>query len=338
MTPVRGPLIGRRSGLVALATLTAIAVVLSVAVGSRDISTATIWASFVDFDQADSEHLLVQQVRVPRALTAVVVGAALGVAGAMMQSLTRNPLAEPGLLGINAGAAVAIAVGIAFFGIVDVTGYMVLGLIGAAAAAVIVFLLGGVRQGTNPVRLVLAGAALTAVLLALTHIVLINSTEDVYDRFRNWMVGSLAGRGADVLLAVTVIAAIGMVIAVAITRSLDAVALGEDTGRALGARTGLTWGLAGLVVVLLAGSATAGAGPIVFLGLAAPHLARLLVGVEHRWLLPYSGAIAAALIVLADTLGRLIAPPAEVPVGIMIAIIGGPFFVVLVRRRKLVQL
>lgn len=321
-----------------MVVLTVCIAALSITVGSRDIPPAVVWDALVAFDPADSRHLLVRDLRVPRALTAVVVGIALGVAGAMMQSLTRNPLAEPGLLGINAGAAAAIAVGISFLGITGVSGYLVLGLIGATLASVAVFLLGGVRHGTNPVRLVLSGAALTAVLGALTHVVLVNSTEEVYDRYRNWMVGSLAGRGADVLVAVGLLAAVGVGLALALSRSLDAIALGEDTGRALGAEPGRIWALAGLVVVILAGAATAGAGPIVFLGLAAPHLARLVVGVDHRWLLPYSGAVAAALIVLADTLGRLVAPPAEVPVGIMVAIIGGPFFVMLVRRRKLVQL
>ena len=328
----------RLAGLVALAVLTLGVAAVSITVGSRDIEPAVVWDALVAFDATDGRHLLVRDIRLPRALTAVVVGVALGVAGAMMQSLTRNPLAEPGLLGINAGAAAAIAVGISFLGVSGVSAYLVLGLLGAALASAAVFLLGGVRHGTNPVRLVLSGAALTAVLSALTHIVLVNSTEEVYDRYRNWMVGSLAGRGTDVLVAVGLLTAVGLLLALALSRSLDAVALGEDTGRALGVAPGQVWGLAGLVVVVLAGAATAGAGPVVFLGLAAPHLARLLVGVDHRWLLPYSGAIAAALIVLADTLGRLVAPPAEVPVGIMVAILGGPFFVMLVRRRKLVQL
>ncbi|WP_314038707.1 iron ABC transporter permease [Dietzia sp. CH92] len=328
----------RLVGLVVLVLITLCVAALSITVGSRDIPAGVVWDALTAFDATDSRHLLVRDLRVPRALNALVVGVALGVAGAMMQSLTRNPLAEPGLLGINAGAAAAIAVGISFLGITGVSGYLVLGLVGAALASVAVFLLGGVRNGTNPVRLVLSGAALTAVLSALTTVVLLNSNEEVFDRYRNWMVGSLAGRGTDVLVAVGLLAAVGVGLALAQSRALDAVALGEDTGRALGADPGRTWALAGVVVVILAGAATAAAGPIVFLGLAAPHLARLLVGVDHRWLLPYSGAIAAALIVLADALGRLVAPPGEVPVGIMVAIIGGPFFIILVRRRKLVQL
>ena len=319
-----------------MALLIVATTVLSIVVGTRDISLETIWQALTAFDPTNTEHLLIRQSRIPRALNAVVVGLALGTAGTIMQSLTRNPLAEPGLLGINSGAAAAIAVGISLFGIVSVTGYLVLGLIGAAASA-LVFLLGGVRKGTNPVRLVLSGAALTAVLASLTQIVLLNSPENVYDRYRHWMVGSLAGRGTDVLVAVTALVAVGLVMAYALSRSLDVVSLGEDAGRALGASPNRVWVLAGLVVVL-AGAATAGAGPIVFLGLAAPHLARMMVGVDHRWLLPYSAAIASVMITAADVLGRVLAPPAEIPVGIMVAIIGGPFFIALVRRRKLVHL
>ncbi len=328
----------RLAGLAVIAVVVTLTTALSITIGARDIAPDTIWAALVDFDPENAEHLLVRQLRIPRALLAVVVGVALGIAGAMMQSLTRNPLAEPGLLGVNAGAAAAIAVGISFFGITDVTGYMWLGLVGAAISATAVFLLGGVRRGTNPVRLVLAGAALGVVLLALTQVVLINSDDTTYDHYRQWMVGSLAGRGYDVLLIVTLFAGAGMVLAAGLSRSLDVASLGEDTSRALGASPLRTWALAGLVVVILSGAATAGVGPISFLGLAAPHLARLLVGVDHRWLLPYSGAIAAVLMVIADILGRVVAPPAEVSVGIMVAIIGGPFFVFLVRRRKLVQL
>lgn len=340
--PVRSPspsrLRRRRLGIVALIVVLVVCVFVSACIGTLDISLATTWNAIFAFDPGSSEHLLVVHQRIPRALLGVVVGLCLGVAGAVMQALTRNPLAEPGLLGVNAGAAAAIAVGISFFGVTSVSGYMWLGMIGAAVAGAAVYLLGGVRTGTNPVRLVLAGAALTVVLGALTQLVLVNSLDDVYDRYRHWMVGSLAGRGYDVLASVGVLAAVGLVLAFALARSLDSAMLGEDLSRALGGSPGRIWTMAGLVVVILAGSATAGAGPIVFLGLAAPHLARLIAGVDHRWVLPYSGLIAAVLIVLADTLGRAIPGSGEVSVGIMVALLGGPFFVILVRRRRMVQL
>jgi iron complex transport system permease protein len=321
-----------------LAVVLVVGVFVSAAVGTRDISLATTWRAVVAFDPANTEHLLVVHQRIPRALLGVVVGVSLGVAGTVMQALTRNPLAEPGLLGVNAGAMTAIAAGIAFLGVTHPSGYMWLGIVGAAAAGVVVYLLGGLRSGTNPVRLVLAGAALTVVLAALTQLMLVNSDEQVFDRYRHWMVGSLAGRGNDVLLAVGALAAVGLVLACALARPLDSAMLGEDLSRSLGGNPNRVWAVAGLAVIVLAGAATAAAGPIAFLGLAAPHLARLLVGVDHRWVLPYAGALAAVLIVVADALGRIIPRNGEVSVGIMVSILGGPFFVMLVRRRRMVQL
>lgn len=328
----------RGAGLIALLAACILGVFISACIGTREISLTTTWEAIVAFDQTSSEHLIVFHQRIPRALLSVVVGLCLGVAGAVMQALTRNPLAEPGLLGVNSGAAVAIATGISFFGISDVSGYMWLGLAGAGVAGVTVYVLGGVRRGTNPVRLVLAGAALSVVLGALTQLVLVNSIDNVFDRYRHWMVGSLAGRGYDVLAAIGVLAALGLAGALLLSRALDSAMLGEDLSRSLGGNPGRVWALAGLVVIVLAGTATAAAGPIGFLGLAAPHLARLLVGVDHRWVLPYSGLLSALLIVVADTLGRVIPDQGEVSVGIMVAILGGPFFVLLVRRRRMVQL
>ncbi|MGO1413502.1 MAG: FecCD family ABC transporter permease [Microbacterium gubbeenense] len=308
---------------------------VSVGVGVVTIPVRDTWESFVAYDPGSTAHLLAQVQRVPRTILAVLVGACLGLAGAVMQALTRNPLAEPGILGVNGGAACAIACGIAFFGITDVQGYMWLGLIGAAVAGAVVFLRGGARRGTNPVRLVLAGSAVTAVLLALSQTVLLNATSDVYDRYRAWMIGSLSGRDYAVLGAVAILGVVGILVASSLARVLDSAVLGEDAAKALGANPARVWATAGIAVVLLSGAATAAAGPIVFLGLAAPHLARLIVGVSHRWVLPYSALIGALLILVADTLGRVVSPSHEIGVGIMIAIIGGPFFVWIVRSRKI---
>lgn len=323
--------------LVIVAAIVAIGFV-SVGVGVVSIPLRVTLESFVDFDPTNTAHLLAQVQRVPRTVLAVLVGACLGLAGAVMQALTRNPLAEPGLLGVNAGAGFAIAAGIAIFGITGVWGYMWLGVLGAGLAAAIVFVLGGARRGTNPVKLVLAGSAVTAVLMAATQLVLLNATSDVYDRYRQWMIGSLSGRDYAVLGAVSVLALAGIALAAALARPLDAASLGEDAARSLGASPARVWTMAGLAVILLAGAATAAAGPITFLGLAAPHLARLLVGVSHRWVLPYSAAIGALLVVCADTAGRLVSPGHEIGVGIMVALIGGPFFVWLVRGRKIATL
>jgi ABC-type Fe3+-siderophore transport system permease subunit len=310
----------------------------SVCVGVRMITPARALNALLAFDPADSEHLLVEQLRVPRTVLAALVGAALGVAGTLMQALTRNPLADPGLLGVNAGAAVAIVVAIAFLGVDSVTGYLGFGLAGASVAGGAVYLLGGVRQGFDPVRVVLAGAAVTALLLALTQIITLNSNEAVFDQFRHWAVGSLQGRGPGVLLPVAVLITSGLVLAALLAGALDAVVLGEDLGRALGVRPNVVWLLSALAIVLLAGTATAAAGPITFIGLGAPHMARAIAGLDHRWVIVYSAMLGALLVLAADVLGRVILPPDEIAVGIMVALLGGWFFVVLVRQHRIVRL
>lgn len=328
----------RRWGLALCALLLAAMATASVFVGTRTIAPQATVQAFVAFDATNGEHLLVRHLRLPRALLGIVVGCALGVAGAIMQALTRNPLADPGILGVNAGATLAIVAAIAFLGIVDVTGYLWFGLAGAALAGAGVTLLGGIRRGLNPVRLVLAGSALSVVLLALTQIITVNSDEQVFDQFRHWVVGSLQGRGFDVLLPVAVLTALALAASVALARMLDAMALGHDTGKALGASPRLAWIASALIVIVLAGTATAAAGPVSFVGLTAPHVARFVVGPDHRWLLPFSMAFSALMVVGADVLGRLLGHPGEVAVGIMVALIGGPFFIVLVQRWRMVRL
>lgn len=337
-TPTRTIDRNRLIGLGALAFLLAAAVIFGIIAGARPIPLSTSWDAIVDFDPTNSDHLLVRLLRIPRTLLAIVVGASLGVAGTIMQALTRNPLSDTGILGINAGAAVAITCAIALFGITSVTAYMALGMAGAALAGAAVYLLGNLSRGGNPVRVVLAGAALSVVLMSLTQIVLVNSDEQVFDQFRNWSVGSLQGRGYGVLLPVLALSSIGAAIAFTLTKALDTAALGADLARALGGNPLRIWGLSALAVIILSGAATAGAGPIGFVGLTAPHIARLITGPGHRWLLPYAMMIAALLTVSADALGRVIAPPGEVSVGIMLALIGGPFFIALVRRHRISKL
>lgn len=328
----------RWSGLAALAVLLLAALLVSFAVGEKSLSIATTLDAVFRFEADNNDHLLVRHLRVPRTVIGLIVGCALGVAGAMMQALTRNPLADPGILGVNAGAAAAIAAAIAYLGASDVVQYMWFGLLGAGAAGAGVYLLGGLRRGTNPVRLVLAGAALSVVLLALTQVILINSDELVFNQFRHWVVGSLQGRGTAVLWPVSLLVASGLVTAAFLTRALDAAVLGSDLSRALGVSPVRVWSASALAVITLAGAATAAAGPVGFVGLTAPHLARFIAGPDHRWVLPYSMLLSGLLIVGADALGRVVARPGEVGVGIVVALVGGPFFVYLVRRGRLVQL
>lgn len=325
-------------GILALVVMLLASACLSVFVGTRFVPPSVTWQALTAFDASNSEHLLVQYLRIPRTLLAMVVGGALGVAGAIMQALTRNPLADPGILGVNAGATLAIVSAIALFGMTDVYSYMWFGLLGASVAGVAVYGLAGLRHGINPVRVVLAGSALSVVLLALTHIVTVNSDQEVFNQFRHWAVGSLQGRGYDVLWPVTLLVAAGVLVAMLLRQALNTVSLGQDLGQALGANPQRIWCFASAAIIVLSGAATSAAGPLSFVGLTAPHLARFLVGPDHRWLLPYSLLIAAWLTVSADILGRLIGYPDEISVGIMVALIGGPFFVVLVRKWKIAQL
>jgi iron complex transport system permease protein len=325
--------------LIVSASLVALVSFLSLTVGARAIPFTDVWAALTMRDPANDLHIIVQTLRIPRTILAVLAGAALGVSGALMQAVTRNPLAEPGLLGVNSGAAVAVLFGVVIFGLDRIDQYLWFGITGAGLAGVAVFFLGrGHDAGVDPVRLVLAGAGLSVMLGAVSGIILVNAPSEVFEDFRQWGAGSVVGRGGPVLFALFGSLLVGGILAVAIAPGLNALSLGRDVGQALGARPVLTWSLACLSIMLLAGSATAAVGPIGFIGLVAPHIARLFSGSDYRWILPYSALIAALLLLLADILGRIIVSPAEVAAGIVATIIGGPFFVLSVRRFKMVQL
>lgn len=304
----------------------------SLMAGARPLSLATVEHALTAFDARDNEHLLLRHLRLPRTVLALVAGGALGVAGALMQTLTRNPLADPGLLGVNAGAAAAIAAAMALGAARGPAGQVMAGFAGAAAAGALVYAVGGLHRGHDPVRLVLAGAAMSAILLAVTQIITLNSEDRVFDQFRHWVVGSLQGRSGQVLVAVLPAVALGAVGALALARALDALALGQDLGKSLGARPRLVWIGTAVVIVLLAGAATAAAGPLAFVGLAAPHVARHVCGPGHRRVIPCAALVGACLLLAADTLGRVVAAPDEISAGIMAAVLGGPLFVALARR------
>jgi iron complex transport system permease protein len=325
-------------GVVALATTVGFGLLLSLAVGAKSIPWGSVIDAFVSFDGMATDHLIVRELRLPRTILAVLVGAALGTSGALMQGVTRNPLADPGLLGVNAGASFAVVLAIWLLGVSSVTGLVWFAFAGAAIASVVVYLLGSAgRGGATPVRLALAGAALAALLFALTRAVTLID-EATLDRFRFWAVGSLAGRDGDVAGQVAVFIAVGLVVAVGLARQLNALALGEETARALGTHVGVTRALSVLAITLLCGSAVAAAGPIGFIGLVVPHVVRTWFGPDQRWLLPGSAFAGAALLLSCDTLGRVIARPGEIQAGIMTAAIGGPVFVMLVRRTRMAQL
>jgi ABC-type Fe3+-siderophore transport system permease subunit len=324
----------RLTGLAILLVLVVAAALASIAVGTRSIGLVEVWRSLFDGDLSTEEAVIVRQLRVPRTALGLMVGLALGVAGALMQGHTRNPLGDPGLLGVTAGASLAVVLAIAWFGIGTPSGYVWFAFGGALAGTVLVYAIGSAgRGGPTPVTLALAGAALSALLYALVRAVLV-SDQQTLDSFRFWVVGALAGRGADVAWQVAPFIAFGLVLAVANGPALNLLGLGEDVARGLGARI---WParLVGLAAItLLCGAATAACGPIAFVGLVVPHAVRAITGPDHRWLIPCSGLLGAALLLTADVIGRIVARPGELQVGIVLALVGAPFFIALVRRRR----
>jgi iron complex transport system permease protein len=324
-------------GLVVCLVLVLIVIGASLGLGAREVSLSGVLSAL--FGSADStDQLVIRELRVPRTVLGVLVGAALGVAGALMQGITRNPLADPGLLGVSAGAALAVVVGITFFGLSSVTDYVWLAFVGAGVVSVLVYALGSVgRGGATPVRLTLAGAALASLLASFTSaLILLN--QQTLNEFRFWVVGSLAGRSLEVLGQVTPFILVGLGLSLFLAAPLNAMALGEDAARSLGARIGLTRGGTALAITLLCGAATAACGPIGFVGLVIPHLARRFCGPDQRWLMPYSALLGAVVLLGCDILSRIVARPGEIQVGITTAAVGGIAFVILVRQTRLAQL
>lgn len=309
----------------------------SLTVGARAISIPTVLDALTAFDPANGDHAVVLS-RVPRTVVGLLVGSALAAAGAALQGITRNPLADPGILGINAGAALAVVIGIHVLGISAASGYLWFAFAGAAGAALIVHLVASLgREGATPVKLALAGAALAAGLGGMTNAVLVSSQETL-DRFRFWQVGTLSGRGWDVIGTVAPFLLGALVLVLATGRLLNGLALGDDVARGLGANVPVARGITALGAVVLCGAATAAAGPIAFVGLVIPHVVRLVAGPDYRWILPFSAVLGPVLLLGADIIGRVVLPPGEVQVGITTALVGAPVFVWLVRRRRMAQL
>jgi iron complex transport system permease protein len=268
---------------------------------------------------------------------AIAAGSALGVGGALMQGHTRNPLADPGLLGVTAGASFAVVLGIFVFGVTGLTGYAWFSMAGAGLAAAAVFAIGSSRGGPNPVSLVLAGAAVSALLLSLTQAIVLRDL-DTLDDYRFWNVGSTAGRDFDVIVQVAPFILVGLLLAAISAQGLNLLQLGEDVATSLGMHPTRHKVLGIATVMLLTGAATAACGPIAFVGLVVPHVARFVAGVDYRWLLPYAGVIGGLLLTLGDILGRVVVRPGELQVGIVMALVGGPVFVYLVRRARMLSL
>jgi iron complex transport system permease protein len=323
----------RRVGLVLAIALLCLAALASLAVGARSIPLADVTDALLH-GGASQDATIVRDIRVPRTALGIAVGAALGVAGALMQALTRNPLADPGLLGVNAGASTAVVIALSL-GVAGAAGSVWFAFVGAAAASVAVYAIGSAgRGGATPVRLALAGTALTAALTAIIYGVAI-SDQRLLQQYNFWSIGALSQRGRTELDAILPFVAIGLGLAIVLARSLNALTLGDDSARALGARVGLTRVGGAASITLLCGAATAAAGPFYFLGLAVPHAGRALCGPDERWVLAYSAVLGATLLLVADSIGRVLVRPSELQAGVMVAVIGAPVFIALVRRKRI---
>ncbi|TXG92707.1 iron ABC transporter permease [Rhodococcus rhodnii] len=327
----------RLLGLLALLAILVFAVVASVAIGARPLTIAEVAHGVFAADGSQTD-VIVQTLRGPRTLLALVVGAALGVAGALIQGFTRNPLADAGLLGLNAGAAFLVVLSMYLFSFTAPSQYLWFAFAGAFFASIVVFGLSSIGGGGgSPLGLALAGAAVAFSLQALTQAIIVLDQNSL-DSYRFWVVGSVAGRGLDIFWTVLPFIVVGLLLALAGTPGLNLLGLGDDVARSLGSNIVFSRIVGVVAITLLTGAATAACGPIAFIGLVVPHIARAITGPDYRWLVPYSALLGSALLLVADVLGRVLVRPGELQVGIVLALIGGPFFVALVRRRKLVSL
>lgn len=326
----------RSLSLLGLLIVFALFVALSVTVGTREVAWADILAAING--HTDSIGQAAVAVRIPRTVLAFLAGGALALAGAVMQGVTRNPLADPGILGVNAGAALAVVIGVAWFNIASAEAYLWSALIGAGLATLFVYRVGSLGPGgATPLKLTLAGAA-TSVACASLIIAVVLPRNDIAGGIQSWQVGGVGGATFDRIIPVLPFMAAGFAISLLSARRLNSLALGDDLAAALGEHVAIARVIASLGAVLLCGATTALCGPIGFLGLVVPHLCRLLIGVDYRWLLPFAAAGGACLLLAADILGRIVARPAEIEVSIITALIGAPFFIWIVRRQRVREL
>ncbi|MGY0503366.1 FecCD family ABC transporter permease [Nocardia sp. FBN12] len=327
----------RGTGLILAGAGLAAVCVASILIGSHPLTLDQAVAAFTDFRGTDTDRV-VRYIRLPRTVAGLLAGIALALAGAVMQGLTRNPLAGPGLLGINAGASLAIVVGMGTLGVTAQSGFVWFAFLGAAVAAAFVYVLGSMGfGGATPVKLALAGAAFTALCGSITTaITLLDRT--TFDNFRFWVVGSLTRADLESVWAIVPFIAVGAMLTFVVARPLNAIAIGDDLARTLGTRMVAVRAIGASSVVLLAGSAVAIAGPIAFIGLVIPHIARAFCGSDYRWILLWCAVLGPTLLLLADIGGRVLARPQEIQVGIVTAFAGAPFFLYLVRNRKVATL
>ncbi|MDR7078983.1 iron complex transport system permease protein [Neobacillus niacini] len=303
----------------------------SVVFGYTETTLRTAIDAFSNYN-GSNEHIIIQTVRLPRALIAAAVGASLAIAGTLMQTLTKNPLASPGIFGINAGAGFVVVAAVTLFSVSSLQAFSGLAFLGAAIAAISVYAIGSVgREGLTPMKLTLAGAAIAAMFSSFTQGLLVVD-EAALEQVLFWLAGSVSGRKLETLLTVLPYLGIGWIASVVIAGKMNILSMGEDVAKGLGLKTGLVKISVGVIVILLAGGAVSVAGPIGFVGIVIPHITRSIIGIDHRWVIPLSGILGAILLVAADISARYVLMPSEVPVGVMTAIIGTPFFIYIARK------
>lgn len=304
----------------------------SIAFGQTSMTLGTVLDAFIHYDPASSDHIIIRTTRVDRAVIAAVIGASLAIAGTLMQALTRNPLASPSIFGINAGAIFFIVMAATFFSISSLLQYMWLAFLGAAAAAALVYFLGSLGgEGLSSLKIVLAGAAVSALFTSFTSGMLVIS-ENSLQGVLFWLAGSVSGRTLDMLLPLLPFMAVAGLLAFGLGNSINILTSGDEVAKGLGQRTTLVKLLMAVAVVVLAGGSVAIGGSIGFIGLIVPHIVRGLIGIEHRWVIPYSALLGASTLLLADIGSRFVIMPQEMPIGVMTAFLGAPFFIYLARR------
>jgi iron complex transport system permease protein len=322
-------------GLIGLVGILLVVGLLSLRVGSLAITSADAWNALVHYNPDNYAELVVRTLRLPRTCYAIVLGAGLGISGTIAQAVTRNPLADPSILGVSSGSTLAVVIAVYFFGLAAPYQYVWFAFAGALLASLLVFILSSAgREGATPAKVALAGIVVSAMLGSWTSALLLLDRETM-DVVRFWMAGSVAGRDFNTLYWLAPFILGGSIVGLFLGHQLNVLSLGDETARALGMRTDLLRLIALLLVVVVTGASVAAAGPIAFVGLATPHLVRSVIGPDYRWVLPYSMVVGAILLTSADVIGRVVARPAEVQVGIVTAIVGAPVLIALARRRTL---
>lgn len=331
MQPVLRHAGGKLAGLTIAVLLLVCALYASIVYGVIGTSWKTAIDAYLHFD-GSNEHIAIKQLRVPRALIAAAVGASLGIAGTILQALTKNPLADLGLMGINSGAGLAIVCAVSFFSVSSLADYTWIAFIGAVGSGIVVYILGSAgRDGLSPLKVTLAGAAITALASSMIHALLLVDKRGM-EEVLYWLAGSVQGRSLTLLGDVFPFMAAAWIGAIAISAPMNTLLLGDDVAKGLGQRTLLVKAVAGAIVMTLCATSVAVAGPIAFIGLVTPHICRYLVGGDIRWMTPFSALVGAILLIAADIAGRFVAMPGEMPIGVMTALVGTPFFIYAARK------